>query len=117
MRLTEDIFYNVGEQLNSRDVLACLCRVSKAFNRIFTPFLYRRIHVQDYSAQVLFSIAELPCETHLRYCIELYVGNNMKLDDDDGAKIYVIGVPGYQHPLRMIQTTVLQRSTMSIRMF
>src|SRR6187402_1904003 len=75
--LPSDIFYVLGETVTSRVTLATLCRVSKSFNRIFTPLLYRTIQIQDCEFQnLLGAIAGLESDSHLRFTNELQVGRN-----------------------------------------
>lgn len=77
-KLSVDLLYAIGDTINSRSTLAALCRVSKAFNHVFTPILYAKIHVQDCEFQPLLQrISALPSESHLRFTKTLHVGRNI----------------------------------------
>ncbi|KAK0111033.1 hypothetical protein ONS95_001413 [Cadophora gregata] len=76
--LPVDLLYAIGDAINSRCTLASLCRVSRAFNRLFTPMLYAKIHVQDCEFQShLERISKLPFETHLGFTKTLHIGRNI----------------------------------------
>ncbi|PVH71808.1 hypothetical protein DL98DRAFT_660420 [Cadophora sp. DSE1049] len=73
-----DLLYAIGDAINSRCTLAALCRVSKAFNHLFTPMLYGKIHVQDCEFQPLLErISALPSESHLGFTKTLHIGRNI----------------------------------------
>ncbi|KAG4442000.1 hypothetical protein IFR05_002526 [Cadophora sp. M221] len=77
-KLSVDLLYAIGDAIVSRSTLAALCRVSKAFNHIFTPILYAKIHVQDCEFQPLLQrISALPSESHLRFTKTLHIGRNI----------------------------------------
>ncbi len=76
--LPPELLYWLGAAINSRATLAALCLVSKAFNGIFTPILYRKIRIQDCELQPLLeNVAKLPSESHLRFTRELHLGRNI----------------------------------------
>lgn len=76
--LPVDLLYAIGDAISSRCTLAALCRVSKSFNRLFTPLLYAKIHVQDCEFQPLLEqISKLPSETHLGFTKALHIGRNI----------------------------------------
>ncbi|KAL2065897.1 hypothetical protein VTL71DRAFT_3567 [Oculimacula yallundae] len=75
--LPVDILYTIGEAINSRCTLAALCRVSKAFNGLYSPILYAHIHVQDCDPKPLLEgISALPTDSHLRFTKKLHIGRN-----------------------------------------
>lgn len=76
--LPPDLLYSLGDTINSRSTLAALCQVSKAFNGIFTPILYRKIRIQDCELQPLLeNVSKLTSESHLRFTRELHLGRNI----------------------------------------
>ncbi|KAH7333104.1 hypothetical protein BKA65DRAFT_553447 [Rhexocercosporidium sp. MPI-PUGE-AT-0058] len=73
-----DLLYAIGDAIRSRCTLAALCRVSKDFNRLFTPILYASIRVQDCEFQPLLErISGLSSESHLRFTKTLQIGRNI----------------------------------------
>ncbi|KAH7382026.1 hypothetical protein BKA64DRAFT_219014 [Cadophora sp. MPI-SDFR-AT-0126] len=77
-KLPIDLLYAIGDAINSRCTLAALCRVSKSFNRVFTPILYAKIHIQDCESRSLLErISALPSGSHLGCTKILYIGRNI----------------------------------------
>ena len=83
--LGPDVLHLLGDVLNSLIALAALTRVSKSFNQIFTPYLYRRIQIQDCEFKILKRLSDLPESTHLRYIKRLHIGRDIKNKDNEEA--------------------------------
>jgi hypothetical protein len=83
--LGPDVLHLIGDILYSRVTLAALTRVSKSFNQIFTPYLYRRIQIQDCEFGILERLSDLPESTHLRYTKKLHIGRDITNRDNEEA--------------------------------
>ena len=79
-----DILHCLGETINCRATLAALCRVSKELNQIFTPLLYRVVHLQDCEYALLERLANYRdgsfkgSNPNLRFTKEFKIGRNLR---------------------------------------
>lgn len=71
--LPSELLHAIVETLHTRSTLTSLCRVSKAFNRAFTPFLYQQIVLDGYNLQWLKLIAGFQLGSHLQFTKELEI--------------------------------------------
>jgi hypothetical protein len=76
--LAPETLLAIIDLLGSRRYLARLCRVSKIFNRIFTPFLYAQLSLEDSKLGHLATVANLSRYKHLRFTKELRFGNRSR---------------------------------------
>ena len=84
------ILNELGAQISSRDGLLPLCLVSKKFNFIFTPYLYRRIMLNDNAWSRLKSLCKNSPRQHLEYTRELYVGADWVPDEKLEREVFLV---------------------------
>jgi hypothetical protein len=83
-KLPLDILHCLGKTINCRATLAALCRVSKELNRIFTPLLYRKVHMQDCEYALLERLTNYRdgsfegFNPNLKFTKELKIGRNLR---------------------------------------
>lgn len=75
--LPAELIHLIVEALRSQNTFAALCRVSKSFHRIFTPFLYEFIRVEDYDRRpTIKKVSHFKPTTHLCHTKEPQIGNH-----------------------------------------
>jgi len=84
------ILNELGAQISRRDGLLPLCLVSKKFNFIFTPYLYRRIMLYDNAWSRLKSLCKHSPRQHLEYTREVYVGSDYVPDETLEREVFLV---------------------------
>lgn len=73
LQLADELLLEFGKHITDSSLLHFLCLVSKHFNALFTPMLYRRISLLDEDWRLFENISILPYETHLACAREVVI--------------------------------------------
>lgn len=79
--LADELWLEIGENITDISLLSSLCVVSRYFNALFTPLLYRRIWLLHGDWRLFDVISRLSPNTRLKYVRELVIaGYNLEQD-------------------------------------
>ena len=73
-RVDDWVLDTLGKTISSRGELVALCLVSKRFNAIFTPHLYRRLWLDNVDSDNLSLLSTLSYEQHMKNSRDFYLG-------------------------------------------
>ena len=78
--MPEELWLVLAQSIDCRATLAALSQVSKNFNRIFTPILYKRIWMDRCSYKTVETALQLPIENRLEFVEYLDLGSGIQRD-------------------------------------